>query len=96
MRLPKWVVKGVKDNFDYDKLELKVKQQEAEIKSLKRRIRNLRYNSFPEEERIWVLNVYLMLGWKLFWREWEIFVDEYVKYKDEEEDTRGLEEFLPF
>ena len=73
MRLPKWVVKWVKDDFDYEKLELKCKQQEEEIIILKNRIALLRYESLPKEERDGVERVYSMMKWPIFWR-WKIVI----------------------
>lgn len=82
MRLPKWVTRWVKDNFDVEALELKCKQQEEEIARLKRKIEEMRYYSLPEAEREWVERVYYMMGWPLFWKKRSFFVSEYLKQRD--------------
>ena len=92
MRLPKWVVKWVKDDFDFEWLELKCKQQEEEIKILKGRIAALRFELLPKEEREGVERVYSMMKWPIFWR-WKIFfIQEYLKRRDED----GICDSLPF
>ena len=87
MRLPKWVVKWVKDNFDVDALELKCRQQEEKIKRLNKEIAMLKWKALPEYERKWALEAYLILTWKLFW--WETdFIVEYIKQQEEWEAIR--------
>lgn len=66
MRLPKWVVKWVKDNFDVDALELKCRQQEEKIKKLNKDIVMLKWEGLSEDERRWALNAYYLLTWKFF------------------------------
>lgn len=66
MRLPKWVVKWIKDHFDVDALELKCKQQEEKIKKLNKDVVRLKWNALPEDERKWALNAFVILTWKLF------------------------------
>jgi hypothetical protein len=84
MRLPKWVVKWVKDNFDVDALELKCRQQEEKIKKLTNEIARLKWNALLEEEREWALNAFFILTWKLFpWSEQTAFIEKYVKLKEE-------------
>lgn len=93
MRLPKWVVKWVKDNFDVDALELKCKQQEEEIKRLKKKILNLKRDRLPEDERRWALNAYLLLTWKFF--SWENDLKEKYVELVEFWETINIED-LPF
>lgn len=77
MRLPKWVVKWIKDNFDVDALELKCMQKEEEIKRLEKEIALLKRERLPEDERRWALNAYRVLTWKFF--SWETeFKEEYI------------------
>jgi hypothetical protein len=90
MRLPKWVVKWVKDDFDFETLEIKCRQQEEEIKSLKETIMRYKFEHLPEDEKIGVWNVYLMMWWKSFGKERDVFREEYIKYKEDEEEARGL------
>lgn len=78
MRLPKWVVKWIKDNFNVDALELKCRQQEEEIKRLKRKIVLLKRDGLSEDERRWALNAYRVITWKFF--SWETeFKEEYIE-----------------
>lgn len=80
MRLPKWVVKWVKDNFDVDALELKSKQQEEKIKKLNREIVMLKWKALPEDERRWALDAFFILTWKLFpCAEQTEFITKYVE-----------------
>lgn len=85
MRLPKWVTRWVKDNFDVEALELKCRQQEEEIVRLKRKIAELRFYALPEDEREWVERLYAMMKWPIFWRGRYIFLEEYMKQRDEDE-----------
>lgn len=98
MRLPKWVVKWVKDNFDSEKAELKLKQQEEEIKKLQRRIAWYRFQLLSEDERRWVSGAYWILVGEFFWSKYEAFIQEYMHQRDEEEERRRKEEWekLPF
>lgn len=98
MRLPKWVTRWIKDNFDVEALELKCKQQEEEIARLKRRIEEIRYYSLPEAEREWVERVYSMMEWPMFWRQRSFFVSEYLKQRDDDINREYLRQewFLPF
>lgn len=96
MRLPKWVVKWVKDTFDSDKLMLKIRQQEAEIESLNKKIVNLKREALSDSEKEWATIVYLMMKWPLFWDWWDIFKEQYIKEKEDDEDRRGLIDSLPF
>lgn len=85
MKLPKWVVKWVKDEFNPEAVELKVKQQEEEIKRLKIKVAYYRFLALPEEERKGATNAYMVLNGKLFNWEWEEFCKEYLKYRDEQD-----------
>ena len=78
MRLPKWVVKWVKDNFDVDALELKCRQQEEKIKKLNKDIVMLKWERLSEDEKRWALNAYHLLTWKFFSWEGE-FKEEYIE-----------------
>lgn len=84
MRLPKWVIKWIKDDFDYEKLELKCKQQEEEIIKLKSRINYMRYMALSEEERIWIENTLAIITWRTFWtfKDKEEFVESYLERKE--------------
>ena len=81
MKLPKWVVKWVKDDFNVEKLELKVKQQEEEIKKLKKEIVSLRREKLPEDERRWALIAYWLLARKNFDIELK-FKEDYLEEAD--------------
>ena len=98
MRLPKWVVKWIKDDFDYGKLELKCLQQEAELKRLRRKLLLYKFEALPEDEKQWVFNTYLMLWGRLFGSEWDLFREKYILHQEEEEAYRGstdrLEKFF--
>ncbi len=79
MRLPKWVVKWVKDNFDVDALELKCRQQEEKIRKLNKEIVCLKRDRLSEDERRWALNAYNIITWKNF--SWELeFKEEYIEH----------------
>lgn len=95
MRLPKWVVKWVKDDFDFERLELKVKQQEEEIATLKRTIVRLKRDALPQDEKDCALRVYVMMDWPLFWDEWNIFQERYIEERDEDMARRGLSCLFP-
>ena len=84
MRLPKWVVKWVKDNFDVEALELKAKQQEEKIKKLTKDIVMLKWKALPEDERRWALNAFIVLTWKVFPLNSEE-VEFIVKYIEQQE-----------
>lgn len=90
MRLPKWVIKWVKDDFNLEKAELKLRQQEEEIIRLKRWIAELRFYDLPEEEREWVERVYAMMEWPIFWKWRYIFLEEYMRQRDEDEREKFL------
>ena len=98
MRLPKWVVKWVKDDFDFEKLELKCKQQEEEIKKLQRHIAWYRFQLLSEDERRWVRDTYWILVGEFFWGKYEAFIQEYMHQRYEEEERKRKEEWerLPF
>lgn len=100
MRLPKWVVKGIVDEFTLEKAELKIRQQEEEIARLRRQIAELRFNALPNDEKEWVERIYSMMGWPIFWRWRYIFMEEYMKRRDEDVREAYLrkldEEELPF
>ena len=100
MKLPKWVVKWIKDDFDLEKLELKCKQQEEEIIRLKRKIAELRFYNLPENEKEWVERICDMIGLSIFWRQRYIFLEEYMRQRDEDEKRKIDEMFerweLPF
>lgn len=66
MRLPKWVTRWVKDNFDVEALELKCRQREEKIKKLTKDIVMLKWKELPEDERRWALNAFIVLTWKVF------------------------------
>ena len=93
MRLPKWVVKWIKDDFDLEKAELKLRQQEEEIKKLQRRIAWYRFQLLSEDERRWVSDTYWMLVWEFFWSKYEAFIQEYMHQRDEEEARKRKEEW---
>ena len=78
MRLPKWVVKWVKDDFDLEKAELKMKQQEEEIKRLQRHIALYKFQLLSEDERRWVNDAYWILVGDFFWRKYDDFIQEYI------------------
>lgn len=96
MRLPKWVVKGVKDDFTLEKAERKIKQQELEIESLKRQLARLRFNNLPKEEVEWISRVFRVL-WSsflntLFWSlQEDMFIMDYLKQRDEDKQREYLE-----
>ena len=96
MKLPKWVVKGVKDDFDYEKLELKCLQQEAELKRLKRKLLLYKFEALPEDEKRWVFQSYLMMWGKMFSSEWDFFREKYILLQEEDEAYRGYLDILPF
>lgn len=85
MRLPKWVVKGVKDEFNVEALELKCKQQEEEIANLRRKINYMRFMSLPEDERRWIERALIIITWKFFplKEEKDNFIDDYLKFLDD-------------
>lgn len=98
MRLPKWVVKWVKDNFDVNAIELKCKQQEEKIKKLNREIVMLKRQAISEEERRWALDAFFILTWKLFpCAEQTEFIEKYVELKEEWDAVSfSKKEDLPF
>lgn len=93
MRLPKWVVKWVKDDFDLEKAELKLRQQEEEIKKLQRHIAWYRFQLLSEDERRWVSDAYWILVGEFFWSKYEAFIQEYMHQRDEEEARKRKEEW---
>lgn len=83
MRLPKWVVKWVKDNFDVNALELKAKQQEEKIKKLNKEIVLLKWRALPEDERKWALDAFFVLTGKLFPCDEQIeFMKKYIEQQE--------------
>lgn len=84
MRLQKWVVKWVKDNFDVDALELKCRQQEEKIKKLNREVVMLKRKNLPEDERRWALDTFTILTWKMFPSNSEQteFIAKYIEQKE--------------
>lgn len=93
MKLPKWVVKWVKDDFDLEKVELKIKQQEEEIKKLQRHVAWYRFQLLSEDEKRWVRDAYLILVGELFWSKYESFIQEYMIQRDAEEKKKRDEEW---
>lgn len=98
MRLPKWVVKWVKDNFDVDALELKCRQQEEKLKKLNKDIVMLKWKRLPEDERRWALNAFAIFSWKMFpCPEQTEFITKYIEQHDAWEAISWLKwEDLPF
>lgn len=99
MKLPKWVVKGVKDDFTLEKAELKIRQQEEKIRRLNIQIGWLKFNNLSDDEREWVVNTFALLTWHWYFsKELDEFVCEYIKYKDriEREMIDARKEDLPF
>ena len=83
MRLPKWVVKWVKDNFDVNALELRAKQQEEKIKKLNKEIVLLKWKALPEDERRWALDAFFVLTGKLFPCDEQIeFMKKYIEQQE--------------
>lgn len=89
MKLPKGVVKWVKDNFDVDALELKCKQQEEEIKKLRREIVMLKWQALPEDERRWALDALFVLTWKVLPPAQTEFIEKYVEQQEEWDELFG-------
>ena len=107
MRLPKWVVKWVKDNFTLEDAERIIKKQELEIERLKKQLNRQRFYSLPKEEIEWVKRTFDALGYNMFYMFWtnpneDVFIEKYLSTRDEEKEKeylRGewfLEEELPF
>lgn len=99
MELLKWVVKGVKDEFNPESLELKVKQQEEKIKKLDIQIGWLKFNNLSEWEREWAINSFTLLTWHWYFsKELDEFVCQYIndKEKRERESLTFNDEPLPF
>lgn len=98
MKLPKWVVKGVKDNFDVDALELKCRQQEEKIKKLNKDIVRLKWDALPEDERKWALNAFTIFSWKMFpCPEQTEFIAKYIEQQEAWDIITHLKwEDLPF
>ena len=86
MKLPKWVVKWVKDEFNSDKAELKILQLEEENARLKRKLAMARFESLPKEEKDWVWRTLWILWHTLFWDAEAEFVEKYMERRDEEEE----------
>ena len=84
MKLPKWVVKGVKDNFDVEALELKCRQQEEKIKKLNRDIVMLKWKNLPEDERRWAFNAFVVLTGSMFPMSSEEieFITKYIEQRE--------------
>ncbi len=98
MKLPKWVVKWVKDNFDVNALELKTKQQEEKIKKLNREIVLLKWKALPEDERKWALDAFFVLTGKVFDGQME-FVEKYIEQQEMWDAINSItssKEELPF
>lgn len=98
MRLPKWVVKWIKDNFDLEKAELKLKQQEEKIKKLETDVYRYRFNCLPRTEKEWIHDAYVILAWEDFWgKKYKAFIVEYMKERDRREKEWTDRQFdLPF
>ena len=100
MRLPKWVVKWVKDNFDVDALELKCRQQEEKIKKLNKEIVRLKRNALPEDERRWALDAFFVLTGKLFPCDEQMeFMKKYIEQQEMWDAINSItssKEDLPF
>ena len=92
MRLPKGVVKWVKDDFNLEKAELKLLQQEEQIEKLQRHVAWYRFQLLSPEERRWVMDAYWILVGEFFWAKYEAFIQEYMCQRDEEEARKRKEE----
>lgn len=90
MKLPKWVVKWVKDEFSLEKAELRISQLTEENTRLKRRLAMARFDSLPKEERDWVWRTLWILWYSLFLDKNAEFIEKYMDRRDEEEEE------LPF
>lgn len=93
MKLPKWVVKWVKDEFTLEKAEKKIKKQELEIEKLKKQLARQRFFSLPKDEVEGVARVFRVLkspilnsifGW--WWLE-DKFIVEYIEQRDADKDA---------
>ena len=93
MKLPKWVVKGVKDNFNVEALELKCKQNEEENRRLKMKIAELRYYDLPKEEIECVERACAIMWLSLFWWDRSKFYEEYMRARDEDEKRKFNADF---
>lgn len=90
MKLPKWVVKWVKDEFSLEEAELRISQLTEENARLRRRLAMARFDSLPKEERDWVLRTLWILWYSLFLDNNAEFIEKYMERRDEEEEQ------LPF
>lgn len=90
MKLPKWVVKWVKDEFSSEKAELRVLQLTEENTRLKRKLAMARFELLPKEEKDWVWRALWILWHSLFWDKNAEFIEKYMERRDGEEDD------LPF
>lgn len=94
MRLPKWVVKWVKDDFTLEKAEHKIKQQELEIEKLKRQLARQRFFNLPKEEVEWVARVFKVLWSSILnslfggWRQENKFIMDYLEQRDIDEKEK--------
>lgn len=107
MRLPKWVVKWIKDDFTLEKAERLIKKQELEIERLKNQLNRQRFYNLPKEEIDWVKRTFDALGYNMFWMFWtnpneNAFIEKYLSTRDDEMQREYLrqewllEEELPF
>lgn len=85
IKLPKWCVQWVKDDFTLEKAELIIQQQKEEIRKLQRKNYLLKFDALPEKEKEWALNAYMILVWEIFSWKMEEFKEEYMKDKEKKE-----------
>lgn len=83
MRLPNGCKKWVKDSFTLEQADLKIKQQEEEIKKLKKQNALLRFDLLPKDESYWAMMAFDVLGWKMFSNEVFDFKEAYMSHRDE-------------
>lgn len=86
MKLPKWVVKWVKDDFNLEKAELKILQLTEENAKLKRRLALARFDSLPKEEKDWVWRALWILWHSTFSDEYDEFIEKYMNRREEEKE----------
>lgn len=106
MRLPKGVVKWVKDEFTLEKAEKKIKKQELEIEKLKSQLARQRFFALPKDEIEGVARVFRVLKSPILnslfgWWWWEDkFIVEYIEQRDADEKAKLDEMYenntLPF
>lgn len=85
MKLPKWVVKWVKDGFNSEKAELKILQLTEENARLRRKLAMARFESLPKEEKDWVWRTLWILWHSLFCNAQAEFIEKYMDRRDEED-----------